>query len=269
MASKKLHLVVIDPQNDFSDSKGSLFVPGADTDMKDRLPKFIKRMKGKLTDIHVTLDSHHKVDIAHPIFWRDSKGNHPDPFTTITVADVECGTWMTSKPSLAKRALDYVKTLAKNGRYELMIWPEHCLIGSWGHNVVPELFEAFQEWENEFAIVNYITKGSNIFTEHYSAVKAEVLDPQDPTTQLNIDFINTLENEAEMIVVAGEASSHCVANTIRDVVDNFKDQAFLSKITLLTDAMSPVAPAKILADKFFDDMKVKGLQFSTTADFLK
>ena len=68
-----VHLLVIDPQNDFCDPNGSLFVPGADEDMK-RLGGFIERVKDKLNDIHVTLDCHRKVDIAHPIWWRDSSG---------------------------------------------------------------------------------------------------------------------------------------------------------------------------------------------------
>jgi len=29
-----VHLLIIDPQNDFSNPQGSLFVPGADDDMK-------------------------------------------------------------------------------------------------------------------------------------------------------------------------------------------------------------------------------------------
>lgn len=45
-----VHLLVIDPQNDFCDPNGSLFVPGADEDMK-RLGGFIERVKDKLNDI--------------------------------------------------------------------------------------------------------------------------------------------------------------------------------------------------------------------------
>ena len=58
-----IQLLIIDPQNDFCDPKGSLFVPGADGDMT-RLATMIDRISPKLADIHVTLDSHHLVDIA-------------------------------------------------------------------------------------------------------------------------------------------------------------------------------------------------------------
>jgi hypothetical protein len=50
----------------------------------------IVRLAPKLDDIHVTLDSHRLVDIAHPIWWRDSSGANPDPFTS--------GRWSTYGP---------------------------------------------------------------------------------------------------------------------------------------------------------------------------
>ena len=136
----KIELVIIDPQNDFCDPKGSLFVKGADNDMK-RLSAFVKRVGSKLGDINVTLDSHHDVDIAHPIFWRNSAGKNPSPFTIITPNDVESGVWIPSVPSksLRQRAISYVKELGAKGRYPLCIWPVHCVIGSWGHNIYPEL----------------------------------------------------------------------------------------------------------------------------------
>ena len=125
------------------------------------------------------------------------------------------------------------------------------------------------EWEsNSFALVDYVTKGSNIKTEHYSAIQADVPDPQDPSTQLNIGFIQTLES-VDQIVIAGQASSHCVANTVRDIVNNFGDPSYAKKITLLTDAMSPVTGFEQFETDFFDDMKKLGVNFSTTEDFLK
>lgn len=262
-----IQLVVIDPQNDFCDPKGTLFVPGADQDMKVRLPKMVKRLLGKIDEIHVTLDSHHKFDIAHPMYWKDSAGKHPGPFTCISAQDVEQGKWTTSVPSLYKRSLEYVRTLAKNARYPLVIWPEHCLIGSWGAGVVPELFEQLKAWEDQVAMVNYITKGSNPYTEHYSGVCADVPDPKDPTTHINKDWIDILQN-ADIIAIAGEASSHCIANTVRDICTNFTDPKYAQKMVILEDAMSAVPSFEKLADDFFNDMKAKGVQFAKTTDFL-
>lgn len=266
----RVQLLIIDPQNDFSDSKGTLFVGGADRDMKEKLPNFIKRVGPKLKRITTTLDSHQLIHIAHPIFWKDTAGNHPAPFTCITVSDVNSGKWTPTRPSMYKRALDYVKALETSGRYVLCIWPPHCLIGSWGHNVVPELHAELVNWENQnFRQVHYVTKGSNPFTEHYSAIQADVIDPTDPGTQLNTALISALASEADLVAIAGEASSHCVANTVRDITKNFPDPKYAEKLVLLTDAMSPVGPYKKLADDFFDEMKAKGVTLSTTDDFLK
>lgn len=264
---QKIDLVIIDPQNDFCDPKGALYVAGADDDMK-RLAKFVNRVGSKLNDIHTTLDTHHLVDVAHPIYWRNSKGEQPEPFTIISAADVENGVWTTHQPSLYKDALAYVKTLESNGRYPLCIWPPHCLIGSWGHGVVPELHDALLEWEKQFAMVDYVTKGSNYKTEHYSAVVADCPDASDPSTQLNTELIETLET-VDQILIAGEASSHCVANTVRDIVNNFGDESYAKKVTILTDAMSPVTGFEQFETDFYDEMRGKGVNFDTTENFLK
>ena len=262
-----IHLVVIDPQNDFCDPNGSLYVPGAENDMV-RLATMVQRIHPKLDDIHVTLDSHRKVDIAHPIWWKDSSGARPDPFTTISAADVQAGKWNAKMPSLQGRSLEYLQQLEANGRYPHCIGPPHCLIGSWGHNVFPALFEAMQEWADSFATVDYVTKGSNVYTEHFSAVKAEVPDPEDPTTQMNAKFVQTLE-DADIILLAGEALSHCVANTMRDTADAFSDPKYIEKVHLLTDASSNVTGFANLGEDFVKELTGKGMKLTTTVDFLK
>lgn len=263
-----VELLIIDPQVDFCDPKtGALYVKGAEQDI-GRLARMVTRLASKLDDIHVTLDSHHFVDIAHPVFWRDSAGKNPAPFTLISAQDVETGRWTTAQPSMYRRALDYVKALEAHGRYALCIWPPHCLIGSAGHAVMPDLFAALTEWEKRrFALVDYVTKGSNIYTEHYSAVQAEVPDPSDPSTQINTTLIQTLM-KADLIAVAGEAGSHCVANTVRDVANNFGDDSFVSKLVLLTDATCPVTGFEAFQDDFIREMTARGMQLSTTTDFL-
>ncbi len=262
----QVELLIIDPQTDFCDPAGALFVAGADADMA-RLAGMVRRLAPKLGDIHVTLDSHHFVDIAHPIFWKDNLGKHPAPFTIISTSDVEAGRWIPTQPGASKRALAYVQALEKHGRYPLCIWPPHCLIGSRGHAVVPELFAALQQWEQRFALVDYVTKGSNIWTEHYSAIQADVPDPADPSTQINTALIQTLM-KADRVAVAGEAGSHCLANTVRDIANNFGDDRLVSKIVLLQDATSPVTGFDAFQTNFVAEMTARGMQLSTTQDFL-
>src|SRR3954466_11079887 len=93
-------LLIIDPQNDFCDVPAAwrpvdpltgaaiapaLPVAGAHADMQ-RTATFIRTAGAALGDITITLDSHHRIDIAHPTFWRRADGADVAPFTTITAA---------------------------------------------------------------------------------------------------------------------------------------------------------------------------------------
>lgn len=265
--SIKVDLLIIDPQVDFCDPSGALYVKNAEKDMS-RVTKMIKRIHPKLNDIHVTLDTHHYVDIAHPIFWKDSSGNHPIPFTIIEESDITDGIWMTTLPSLQKKAKEYIIQLTANQRYPLCIWPPHCLIGSEGHKVVPELFNILIEWEKNFNQVDYVTKGSNMYTEHYSAIKADVPDPGDPSTQINTALIKTLM-ETDIIAIMGEAGSHCLANTVKDIADEFGDDSYVKKMVLLEDGTSPVTGFEKMQEDFINEMIIRGMQISNTKDFLK
>ena len=264
---REIQLLLIDPQMDFCDPNGALYVPGAEEDIR-RLSRMIDRHFGDIDDIHVTLDSHHYVHIAHPVFWVDSDGNHPDPFTVISVDDVNNGKWRTYNPGFMKKGTEYVQALSDNGRYSLVIWPPHCLIGSKGHAVMPELFESLGKWESQFNVVDMVTKGSNLFTEHYSAVRADVIDPDDPFTMLNMRLVDALRNCGDdgKILIAGEALSHCVANTIRDVADEFSPDE-LKKFVILEDASSNVTGFEHLGTSFIEDMEKAGMEISTTEKF--
>jgi nicotinamidase-related amidase len=112
-----------------------------------------------------------------------------------------------------------------------------------------------------------VTKGSNILTEHYSAVQADVPDPTDAGTQINTRLIQALEN-ADQILIAGEARTHCLANTVRDIANNFGDDSFVSKLVLLTDASSDIPGFEKHAQSFMSEMTSRGMQTSTTTEFL-
>ena len=263
----KTHLLIIDPQVDFCDPRGALFVKGADRDVT-RLAAFVRKHGPTLADVHVTLDSHQLVHVAHPIFWIDADGNHPKPFTVITGLEVEGKDpkWKTTSPAIRQRGIDYVKALAAGGRYMLVIWPPHCLIGRPGHNVMPELADALETWQQRLRLVRYVTKGSNPLTEHYSAVKADVPDSLDPGTQINTQLIETLQ-DADRILIAGEALSHCVANTVRDIAAEFGEDQ-IKKLVLLEDAASSVTGFEKLGEDFVKEMVGRGMKLATTTNAL-
>jgi nicotinamidase-related amidase len=116
-------------------------------------------------------------------------------------------------------------------------------------------------------MVDYVTKGSNPWTEHYSAVCADVPDPADPGTQINTRFIQTL-TEADVVAIAGEAGSHCLAYTVRDVANSFGDDSYVQRLVLLEDATSPVSGFENLQSDFIREMRGRGMQVTTTRDFL-
>jgi len=70
-----------------------------------------------------------------------------------------------------------------------------------------------------------------------------------------------------MILVAGEAGSHCLANTVTDIVNNFVDPKYIQKIVLLTDATSPVPGFESAQDNFISEMTNRGMQIAKTTDF--
>jgi len=265
---KRIDLVLVDTQMDFCDLPGSaLPVNGADADCK-RLAKLIHKMGQSISMIHTTLDSHQPVHIAHPIMWVGKDGKFPDPFTVITLADVQNGVWRPSFGPYAKRQVDYLTKLEANGRYPLNVWNPHCIISTPGWCLHPDIAEAVSWWcELTMKPFSPLTKGSNIFSEHYSAVQADVPDPKDPSTLLNEPFIGALA-EADVLLFAGEALDFCVANTARDVANNFGDEN-IKKMKLIIDGTSPVnAPgAEHLGDDFLKEMTGRGMELVKTTDF--
>lgn len=280
MNKKNIQLLVIDPQNDFCDVPESyqpidpltgqrvapaLPVTGAHQDML-RLAQLVREGGAGLSEIVITLDSHQRLDIAHPTFWQQADGSAVSPFTPITVAQVREGAFRPRDPAALPRTLAYLDELEARGRYTLMVWPVHCEIGTWGHNVHADLRAAYNVWEEQqLAVVQKVVKGTNPWTEHYSAVLAEVPDDSDPATQTNWDLIRGLE-AADLILIGGEAGSHCVKATTEHIVAQLK--APLNRVVLLIDAMSPVAGFEAQQQAFVADMQAKGVQCARIAAVL-
>jgi len=250
-------LLIIDPQNDFSDPKGTLYVPGAKEDC-GRIADFINKNASKINAIHITLDSHPTYHIAHPHFWVDENGNQPAPYTIITHQDFVKGLYRPSDSSLEKKAEEYILALENRGRYNLCIWPPHCLTATWGYCVEDQVWEAAHKWEiaNKGTNIEYVKKALNPFTEHYSAIQAEVPDSNDPSTRTNFTFIDKLK-EFEHIIIVGEALSHCVANTVRDLSVYIPPY----RMIILTDCASNVAGFEQLGKDFINEYRAKGVQF--------
>lgn len=277
MSRERWLLVIVDPNNGFIEPINytpqlvggdmNLCVPNAKNDAQNLIDNLLKKGKDVWDEIDVTLDSHHPIHIAHPIYWVDKKGQHPRPFTIITKKDVEDGIWRTTKPYMQNIGLAYVTALESQGKYQLCIWPPHCIIGTEGHLVYKPIREALFDWEQNFGVVNFVTKGSNINTEHYSPLKAEVEDPRDPTTKLNIKLIREVETY-DRIVGVGWARSHCFASMFRDLIAGFGNSAAAKKVTLVTDCTSDVPGFEHLGEAFVKDMIAEGVSFEDSKNII-
>jgi nicotinamidase-related amidase len=256
----KIHLLLIDVQKDFCFPQGSLYVGGRSgrgaMEDNDRIAQFIYRNLGYLTDITATMDTHFAFQIFFPSFWIDRNDQPLTAHREITTEQIRSGE-VRPNPAVAawicngnyawlqKQAEFYTSELEKRGKYKLYLWPYHCLLGSDGHalsGVVHEarLFHAFtrgaRAWEE--------VKGGNTLTENYSVLAPEVVLRWDgqPLGQRNTQFIKTLL-DADAVLIAGQAASHCVKSSIEDLLDEIKaqDESLARKVYVMKDCMSAVA----------------------------
>lgn len=268
MREPRRHLLLIDPQNDFMDVTGAaLPVPGANADM-ERVAGLVAAAGSRIEAITITLDSHHSVGIERPALWRRADGSQVAPFTEITAAQVRSGEFLPRTAAQLPRVLDYLDALEAGGRYTLMVWPVHCEIGTWGHNVHEGVRRAYNAWElATLQPVRKVLKGMNAWTEHYSAMQAEVPDVQDPATQMNLPLIAVLDT-ADQIIVAGEASSHCVRATVEHVAAHLPSRR-VDKLVLLSDCMSPVTGFEAQAREFQETLRAQGATVATSSELLQ
>ena len=266
---RKVALLTVDGQIDFVYPDGGLPVPGAIEDIR-RLTGFIYRNLSEITNNYLSMDDHPPYAIFSPIWWRDRSGNLPGPFTMITYADIKSGAW---KPIIDPLwSTEYVKKLDTQAKKPLMIWPFHCLQGTTGQSLVPALSEAIlYHSAARGSQPTLISKGTNPRTEHYGIFKAEVEDPKDVSTQLNTTILDAIAKH-DLIYVAGEAKSHCVLETMKQLVSYFgKTQPeTIKKIRFLMDCTSSVQNPDVdfeaLANTELEKMVQKGVVLVKSTD---
>ena len=256
-ASDRIHvgLLAIDVQNTFCIPEHELFIGGrsgvAAVEDNVRLCEFIYRNLGILSKLIFTLDTHTTLHIFHPIFWVDDRGEHPTPATTISLRDVQLGTWRVN-PAIADElfegdreaadayALHYVESLDRRGKYSLTVWPYHSMLGGIGHAVVPAVEEAafFHSIARQCS-TQYELKGQHPLTEHYSVLQPEI--PIDASKRKNAALVQQLLS-FNALVIAGQAKSHCVVWTLNNLLAEIQSRnpQLARRIYLLEDCTSPV-----------------------------
>ena len=254
----RICLLPVDVQNTFCIPGFELYVGGRSgtgaVDDNRRLCEFIYRNLGVITEICPTMDTHQAVQIFHSIFLINDRGEHPAPFTLISEEDIRKGVWkfnpavgyslrITEKDG-QQFLLHYTRRLKAGGKYELTIWPYHAMLGGIGYALVSSLEEAvFFHSIARYSQADFQIKGDNPLTENYSVLSPEVLeDPEgNEIASRNTAFIRKLL-QFDIVIIAGQAKSHCVAWTIDDLLSDIlnMDRNLAKKVYLLEDCTSPV-----------------------------
>ena len=145
---------------------------------------------------------------------------------------------------LCSYALHYVRRLRERGKYDLVIWPYHAILGGIGHALVSAVEDAmFFHTVARRSQAGFEIKGDFALTEHYSVLSPEVDEDQEGNVIAgkNTSFLNTLL-EFDAVVVAGQAKSHCLAWTMEDLLTEMasRHEDLAKKVYLLEDCTSPV-----------------------------
>jgi nicotinamidase-related amidase len=255
-------LLIIDPQNDFCDiPDAALPVAGAAADLQ-RVADFISRTASQLVGITVTLDSHPGVAVERTSFWQVD-GLPVAPFTFITAEDVRAGTFSPINSAYTPRVLEMLDSLAA-ARGGLVVWPVHCVVGTPGHNIYSPLANRLQAWEVARQIpVRKVLKGEHPLTEHFGVFEADVPLQDAPGTQFNTELARVLTEGADVLLLAGQASSHCVASSYAQLARYLSQRTTRPQIIVLTDCMSPVGGFESQAEAFFASAKAEGCWLMT------
>lgn len=271
---KSIQLVIIDAQNDFCDLpddycpiiagtpyRPTLPVAGAHADCL-KIAALIDQAASKITAIDAFMDTHQYMDMGHMSAWMMASGEpltHPTP---ITLLDVAAGRVVHRIPGGAQKMLTYLGYVDS-----VFAWPVHCQIGTYGHAIHADIMRACSQWEQEqLSFVNYEQKGTDPWSEHYSALQAEVVDSRNPLTMLNNAAINRYK-QADMTIFVGEASSHCVRKTIWHAVAALHPEE-RQKLVILIDCMSAIPGFEEGTNAFFKDMALLGARVMTSEDLL-
>ena len=289
----RICLLLIDVQNTFCIPEFELFVGGRSgtgaVDDNLRLCEFIYRNLGLITAIYPTMDTHNAIQIFHSVFWVNDAGENPAPMTVISLDDVKNGVWKVNPEIadsiaggnyelLANHALHYVQKLSDGGKYPLLIWPYHAMLGGIGHALVSSVEEAlFFHAIARNSQTGFEIKGGNPLTENYSVLRPEVLEGGDgkPIAEKNSSLIEKFL-EFDAVIIAGQAKSHCVAWTIDDLLTEIKlkDANLARKVYLLEDCTSPVVVPGVVdfteqADDAFKRFAEAGMEVVKSRDLIE
>lgn len=286
-------LIGIDWQNDFvlpaqdqvapGEPYGSLSVPGAKQDIAN-WTRFIYDNYAKISRIMLSVDTHRPKQIFHRSAWRDwsNGGSYVEPYTLITAEKIRDHTYDFTGGE-PKRAAECAQTLAEAGKGGIFIWPEHCIEGTLGWNPETELMQMviFYSVVRDSKPI-YLYKGRKLYSEMYG-----ILEPEyNPRKKVNWNILSLIVEHGDdwcwyrqegkfkrptgnKIIIAGEAASHCVLESVRQIL-KYLDKGGMPEaaqnLYILEDCTSPVAGFEQQMQDAFDDFKRQGVNIVKSTD---
>lgn len=268
-------LTIIDQQKTFCLSDGELSIAPASVSDTVNVCDFVYRNLRVISDLILTLDTHYLFQIFHPLFWMDADGNHPPGFTVVLPGDIGKRIFVNPEmahillgdmkflPWLQSYALHYTEELARTGKPPLVVWPVHARLGSPGHALVPALqvavdFHDIARWSKS----QYRIKGDLPLSEYYSPFGTEIVRAHDGVV-VGEESDKVVEDllKYEVLVIAGEAESHCVRAAIYDILKKIKlqDPSLAKRIYILGDCTSSVPGFEQQGKDAIEDFKKNGM----------
>lgn len=242
-------LLIIDPQNDFCDKTGKLYVPNSENDI-DNICQLIDTKHNMFNRVIVSLDTHSINHIAAPTTWIDNNGNHPTPFTILDQHGIDQNTNTQYKSANNDdKLIEALERHYKVNKNPMIIWPNHCVVGTFGAAVVEKLNNTIYKYTNKY-IINHILKGQDIYSEQYGCFNG-------PTTVIGCES-NIINLTPKNFYVCGEAKSHCVLETIEQLLQCNIFRAGW-KVFVINDCTSPVTGFENLFDQRMEQYISKGL----------
>ncbi|TFJ88173.1 hypothetical protein NSK_000525 [Nannochloropsis salina CCMP1776] len=155
--------------------------------------------------------------------------------------------------------LDSHQQLDTTGKFQHTIWPEHCVISTRGHCIVDPVLEGIHAWTAKTRKpIHYHWKGINALTEMYSVFQAEIPVPGSLETEMNDDLVKQLVAEPR-VLICGQALSHCVNFSVRDLMLAWPCER-IGDLGLLLGMSSPVQGFEDDAERFVAFMRESGAQ---------
>ncbi|KAJ7054596.1 Isochorismatase-like protein [Mycena amicta] len=216
-------LIIVDLQEDFCPPNGSLAVGKG----RDIVPIVNKLLASSFFDFRVATKDWHPAD--HVSF----AVNHPPPNNR----PFECFATIVNPENA-------------NESYETRLWPVHCVQGTFGAQLVPEL--------DLSRLDKIVEKGQDKRVEMYSALYDPFKDPPVAVSELR-GYLK--DNAVAKAYVVGLAMDYCVRATALDAVTEGFETYIIADATKAVDPEKGWSVAKA-------EMEGRGIKFVESTDIL-